>query len=324
MTRFVIMLAFIAIVTPSSFSDEPVPAQAVELDSLRLIGAVVEISSNGPQGAFSLPALTLNADKTVAGSEAVIDMYRNALRSVVPMVQVNVSQAMVWSVDGNSLTFTWAIELKSTNYLHSITQKMILTPDPERKTWKGQYSDVVVTNGVTSPAHHETPLTAAVKLSAKTDETDKKSDTNQELSTFNRDVERLIKELLTQAGGNAAKAQQLAEALRNERGNDAVSVAVEHYLFGLWWHDHTLGIFQLSPVPAVTVAGWELINWAWLEVIGRPADNPAFTFWGVNWGAGLLNPGDRGDHWSEIIFWGTAGSYGFRPQLSPTGGGGAW
>ena len=54
---------------------------------------------------------------------------------------------------------------------------------------------------------------------------------------------------------------------------------------------------------------WESIKFAWLATIGRPAENPSYTFWG----SGLLNLGDRGDHWLDIIFWDAAGAHGFRP-----------
>lgn len=314
---FVTVLA--AIFAQSAFSDEADPPQPIELDSTRLNGAAVTITSNGPDGAFSFPVLTLNMDKSVGGCEAVIDIYRKPLRELVSNVQINVTKPMTWNTDGSNLTITWAVELKSEFYQHSLTQTMTLTPDINGKIWKGQYRDVVVTNGVTSPVHHETPLTGVVKLPANNGKTAEIPANPEEQIDFNSEVEMLIMELLKQAAGDAAKAQQLAEALRDERGDDAVSVAVEHYLFGLAMDDLTYGLLRPTTIPVGFVVGWEVINWAWLNVFGRPAENPSFTIGGVNWGAGLLNPGDRGDHLVEITLWGTAGAYGYRPQVTNQG-----
>lgn len=287
------------------------------IDPKALPGAVVKINEGGP--------LTLNEGGRVTGAGSYLEKIKGAAAAVPCTVRE--VESMRWEASTTQLMLTWSFETRC-RFFHTTTRCRYKLAPVEKGSdkWSGtfSYTQKTVQNGRTLSdpnAIFRDSITATVKYKADNESR------QEQVKKFNSEVRETIEQIQKQFGDDIHAAWKYADTtLRDERGHDTVSVAVEHYLFGLVVHDWTGGVFDNTLLPAAGTVAWELLTAASVSVFGdRPGSNPAYviklpfaipnpfggkpvTEWNLTWG--WLNPGDRGNFWDWVAFWGAAGAYG--------------
>lgn len=293
------------------------------IDPDSLPGAAVKIGRREP--------LTLKKGGSVIGARAWLEELRKQAAKAGHQGTCSFHEVkkMTWEASTTKLTITWSFETRCKFVRTTAMYRFSLAPGKKGSDeWAGTstYSLKAVQNGraLTDPnASFKDDIKATVTYGS--DEESKQ----EEVKKFNSEVREAIKQIQEKYGDDLQSAWEYADTtFRDERGHDTVSVAVEHYLAGLLMHESTLWFHEWAhgfagmEVPVGLAVAWELVTAASISVLGeKPKDNPSYTIklpfvipnpWGNpvsewNLTGGWLNPGDRGNLWSWVVFWGAAG-----------------